>query len=211
MLLIGCKLSITITINTSAPIVCTTIGQRQHHEFDCHKYYECSPPSSLNGSIHWLLRLCPAKQAFNAELNRCSRDISDCILPIQCTKKGGINDPASNSSYYHCEPRYIDKGFRVYHIDCSSYELFYPLLGKCYIDFRNIPNRSALAENWYKNPDHYIVNGERKLLKAQDKLKLKQKQQAKEEERQRKRQAEEDQRKRWLAEIHEKYWLNMNI
>ena len=171
MVLAICKLT-----NTTAlpPTACTNPGQLQRHELNCQQYYECSSQGSPIGSFHLLVKSCPEKQAFNVGLNRCSRDISDCTLPIQCGIKGGIADPASNSSYYYCEPRLVDAGFRVFHINCSSYELFYPQLGECYIDINNIPTVNSPSLNWNQIRDYDIVKAERKLLKTQDKLKLKQ-------------------------------------
>ncbi|TMW49114.1 hypothetical protein DOY81_005797 [Sarcophaga bullata] len=161
------------TTTTPAPIACTTPGQRQPHELDCHQYYECSSESSVDGSFHLLAKSCPEKQAFNVGLNRCSRDISDCTLPIQCSLKSSIADPASNSSYYLCVPRLIGVGFRVFHIDCSSNELYYPLLGKCFIDLNNLPTQSFPPPIWNQIRDYDIVKAELKLLKEQDKLILK--------------------------------------
>ena len=161
------------TTTTPAPIACTTPGQRQPHELDCHQYYECSSESSVDGSFHLLAKSCPEKQAFNVGLNRCSRDISDCTLPVQCSVKGSITDPASNASYYLCVPRLIGVGFRVFHIDCSSNELYYPLLGKCFIDLNNLPTQSFPPPYWNQIRDYDIVKAELKLLKEQDKLILK--------------------------------------
>lgn len=158
---------------TPAPIACSTLGQRQAHELDCQQYYECSSEGSLDGSFQMLVKSCPEKQAFNVELNRCSRDISDCTLPIQCTiNSGNIADPTSNSSYYICDRRLIGAGFRVFHVECSSNELYYPSIGKCFIDINNIPTQHFPPPNW-EIRDYDIVKAEMKLLKEQDKLKLK--------------------------------------
>ena len=91
--MIICKLTNTTAL---APIACTTPDQRQRHDLNCQQYYECSSQGSPIGSFNLVGKSCSAKQAFNVELNRCSRDISDCTLPIQCGIKGGIADPASN-------------------------------------------------------------------------------------------------------------------
>ncbi|KAI8128343.1 hypothetical protein CVS40_2228 [Lucilia cuprina] len=160
------------TTTTAAPPICSTPGI-QANELNCQQYNDCSLEGSLDGSFHLLTKSCPEKQAFNIELNRCSRDISSCSLPIQCLVKGGIADPASNSSYYLCEPRVIGVGFRIFHIDCASHEIFYPELGKCFIDFNNLPSQDVPLFGWNQIRDIDIVKAELKLLKEQDKLQLK--------------------------------------
>lgn len=202
ILTVICKLTNTASL---APLTCATPGQRQRHELNCQQYYECSSQGSPIGSFHLLIKSCPERQAFNVELNRCSRDISDCTLPIQCSVKGGIADPASNSSYYHCEPRLVDEGFRVFHINCGSYELYYPQLGKCFIDVNKIPTQSSPSLNWNQIRDYDIVRAERKLLKAQDKLKLKQQKAQQKAKQQQELQANE--RRAWSVFYPQRPWL----
>ncbi|XP_037812467.1 uncharacterized protein LOC119604091 isoform X2 [Lucilia sericata] len=161
------------TTTPAAPPVCSTPGI-QANELNCQQYNDCSLEGSLDGSFHLLTKSCPEKQAFNIELNRCSRDISSCSLPIQCLVKGGVADPTSNSSYYLCEPRLIGAGFRIFHIDCASHEIFYPELGKCFVDFNNLPTQDVPLFGWNQIRDIDIVKAELKLLKEQDKLQLKQ-------------------------------------
>ncbi|XP_065365050.1 uncharacterized protein LOC135958115 [Calliphora vicina] len=162
------------TTTAAPPPICSVPGV-QPHELDCQQYYDCSLEGSLDGSFHLLTKSCPKKQAFNIELNRCSRDISSCLsLPIQCLVKGGVADPAGNASYYLCEPRLVGVGFRIFHIDCASNEIFYPELGKCFLDFNNLPTQSLPPFSWNQIRDIDIVKTELKLLREQDKLKLKQ-------------------------------------
>ncbi|KAM7348116.1 mucin related 18B [Cochliomyia hominivorax] len=164
----------TVTPPPPPPPVCHTPGV-QAHESNCQQYYDCSLEGSQDGNFHLLTKFCPEKQAFNSELNRCSRDISSCSsLPIQCLIKGTLADPASNTSFYLCEPRIIGLGFRIFHIECAANEIFYPELGKCYVDFNNLPTENFPLYNWNQITDIDIVKAELKLLKAQDKLKLKQ-------------------------------------
>lgn len=177
------------------PPVCSTSGV-QAHESDCKQYYDCSLEGSLDGNLHLLSKSCPGKQAFNSELKRCSRDISYCSLPVQCLIKGGLPDATSNSSYYLCEPRLIGLGFRVFHVDCADNEIFYPELGKCYVDFNNLPTQGFPPYNWNQIRDIDIVKAELKLLKDQDKLKLKQEKERKKAEEKAQKELEKEAKKK---------------
>ncbi|XP_061396612.1 uncharacterized protein LOC133332245 [Musca vetustissima] len=144
---------------------------------DCRLYRDCTATGSADGSFHLLTKFCASNEAFNVKLGRCSRDISSCSNEVVCQVKGGVADPLSNTSYYLCEPRLIGGGFHVFHVQCSANQIFYPLLGKCFLDLENLPAVPVYPgfPPYYWNPieDIDIVKAELKLIKEQDKLTLK--------------------------------------
>ncbi|XP_073834409.1 mucin related 18B [Musca autumnalis] len=169
---------VTTTTSTTAPPPppCNTPGVEADPS-DCRLYHDCTATGSADGSFHLLTKFCASNEAFNAKLRRCSRDISSCPNEVICQVKGGVADPASNTSYYLCEPRLIGGGFHVFHVQCSANQIFYPLLGKCYLDLENLPAAPVYPgfPPYYWNPfeDIDIVKAELKLIKEQDKLTLK--------------------------------------
>lgn len=167
--------STTTTTTTAPPPLCSTPGL-QAHETDCHAFYDCSTVGSSDGSLRLQTKFCAPNQAFNVEFSSCSRDISTCANDVVCLAKGGVADPAGNNSYYLCEPRLIGGGFHVFHVQCSENQIFYPVLGKCFLDFNNLgqqPYPVYPPYNWNQIEDIDIVKAELKVIKQHDKLKLK--------------------------------------
>uniref|UniRef100_A0A1I8MJM6 Chitin-binding type-2 domain-containing protein n=1 Tax=Musca domestica TaxID=7370 RepID=A0A1I8MJM6_MUSDO len=158
------------------PPPCNTPGAEADPS-DCRVYHDCTATGSADGGFHLLTKFCASNEAYSVKLGRCSRDISSCPNDVVCQVKGGVADPVSNTSYYLCEPRLIGGGFHVFHVQCSANQVFYPLLGKCFLDLENLPAAPAYPgfPPYYWNPfeDIDIVKAELKLIKEQDKLTLK--------------------------------------
>lgn len=166
----------TTTTQPPPPPLCDIPGV-QGDQADCHAYQECTSAGFSDGSNHLVTKFCASNEAFNVEFGRCSRDISSCpLVPVNCQIKGGVADPSSNTSYYLCEPRLLGGGFLIFHVQCSANQLFYPELGKCFIDVNNLPQAPYPAfppYYWNQIEDIDIVKAEVKLIKEQDKVKLK--------------------------------------
>ncbi|XP_013118724.2 uncharacterized protein LOC106095863 [Stomoxys calcitrans] len=143
---------------------------------DCRAYHVCSSAGFSDGLPHLVTKFCSENEAFSVRFGRCSREISSCFANDFCIVKGGLPDPMSNTSYYLCEPRLVGGGFHIFHVKCSPHQIFYPELGKCFIDMANLPQQPISVFppfTWNILEDIDVVKAELKLIKEQDKLKLK--------------------------------------
>lgn len=141
------------------------------HESNCQLYLECSSTGPANGSLQLLTKSCPEREAFSSELNRCTRDISSCSVPVKCLSKGVIADPNTNTCYYLCQPRFTGSGFHIYHVHCEKNTIFYSWLGICLADIEYLFENGLpdLAEN----TDLNAVMADIRRMKNEYKAKIK--------------------------------------
>ncbi|XP_075154451.1 mucin related 18B [Haematobia irritans] len=164
----------TVAVPTQPPM-CSTPGVETDAS-NCHAYHLCSSVGFPDGNNHLVTKMCASNEAYSARFGRCARDISSCFPEDFCMVKGGFADALSNTSYYLCEPRLIGGGFHVFHVKCSPHQIFYPELGKCFLDLANLPQTGMPLHpsfTWNLFEDIDVVKAELKLIKEQDKQTLK--------------------------------------
>ncbi|XP_017489698.1 PREDICTED: uncharacterized protein LOC108377914 [Rhagoletis zephyria] len=158
---------------TSAPTqnLCATLGTFAA-ENDCRSYFTCTP--SAIGELQIQPKNCPNGQAFDTTLLHCSRDLSPCTGIFHCNAEGTFAASTDNSSYYWCVASRLSARLRVYHVKCGNGQIFTPELGKCFVDMTSLHDLSLNYDLYLsKSPDEECVREEVKIMKAEEKVKLK--------------------------------------
>ncbi|XP_050330570.1 papilin isoform X1 [Bactrocera neohumeralis] len=141
-------------------------------ENNCRAFISCKPTAT-----NQLIKAqtdCPTGQAYNPALLRCSRDLSPCADALRCIQEGTFADPQDNSSYYWCVASRLTDAFHIYHIQCGNGQIYTHELGKCFVDMTNLQDLPLNYELYMsKSPDEECVREEVKVLKAEEKAKLK--------------------------------------
>ncbi|XP_036344258.1 uncharacterized protein LOC118753479 [Rhagoletis pomonella] len=151
--------------------LCATLGTFAA-ENDCRSYFTCTP--SAIGELQIQPKNCPNGQAFDRTLLRCSRDLSPCTGIFYCNAEGTFAASTDNSSYYWCVASRLSNGLRVYHVKCGNGQIFTPELGKCFVDMTSLHDLSLNYDLYLsKSPDEECVREEVKIMKAEEKVKLK--------------------------------------
>ncbi|XP_018790877.1 PREDICTED: uncharacterized protein LOC108970146 isoform X1 [Bactrocera latifrons] len=141
-------------------------------ENDCRAFISCKP-TATNQLIKTQMA-CPTGQAYNPALLRCSRDLSPCADALHCVQEGTFADPQDNSSYYWCVASRLTDAYHIYHIQCGNGQIYTHELGKCFVDMTNLQDLPLNYELYMsKSPDEECVREEVKVLKAEEKAKLK--------------------------------------
>ncbi|XP_004535392.1 uncharacterized protein LOC101461053 [Ceratitis capitata] len=163
--------TVTASAEPTTASLCTTPG-RHAVENDCRAYITCT--HAATGELQRTQTSCPTSQAYDPELQRCSRDLSPCTDNFRCELEGTYADPSDNTSYYWCVASRLSTVQHIYHIQCGSGQIYTPELGKCFVDMTNLQNLSLNYELYMsKSPDEECVREEVKVLRAEEKAKLK--------------------------------------
>ncbi|XP_028899850.2 uncharacterized protein LOC105218148 isoform X2 [Zeugodacus cucurbitae] len=159
----------TPAATTAAP--CTEPGT-QAVANDCRAYISCT--TTATNELVKVQKLCPIGQAYNPALLRCSRDLSPCADAFRCELEGTYAVPRDNSSYYWCVASRLTASFHIYQIKCGNGQIFTHELGKCFVDMSNLQDLPLNYELYMsKSADEECVSEEVKLLRAEEKAKLK--------------------------------------
>ncbi|KAL5277565.1 hypothetical protein ACFFRR_002657 [Megaselia abdita] len=155
---------------------------------DCRSYNTCSA-DPIDGSLKMTKNQCQENEAFNENFNTCSRDITSCNVGPECLVSGKQADPSSETAFFWCAENYNKNGFRKYHVQCRTNELFVQTYSDCVQDISLpfVPSVSVSDEELAK-VDNKLLNGiekqrakdekrkkkeEEKLLKLEEKQKRK--------------------------------------
>lgn len=161
----------TTTTVAATESFCTEPGTYAK-ENDCRIYINCTP-TTTNLLIRAIMP-CPTGQAYNPALLRCTRDLSPCADAFSCEMEGTFADPHDNASYYWCVASRLTIAYHIYHIKCGNGQIFTHELGKCFVDMTNLQDLPLNYELYMsKSPDEECVREEVKVLKAEEKAKLK--------------------------------------
>ncbi|XP_049311461.1 uncharacterized protein LOC105233603 isoform X1 [Bactrocera dorsalis] len=141
-------------------------------EDNCRAFISCKP--TANNQLIKAQTACPTGQAYNSALLRCSRDLSPCADALRCIQEGTFADPQDNSSYYWCVASRLTDAYHIYHIQCGNGQIYTHELGKCFVDMTNLQDLPLNYELYMsKSPDEECVREEVKVLRAEEKAKLK--------------------------------------
>nr|XP_014088010.1 uncharacterized protein LOC106616071 [Bactrocera oleae] len=161
---------------TTTPVVatespCTEPGTYAA-ENNCRAFISCE--STVINQLIKAQTPCPTGQAYNPALLRCSRDLSPCADSFRCELEGTFANPDDNSSYYWCVASRLTDAYHIYHIKCGNGQIYTHELGKCFADMTNLQDLPLNYELYMsKSPDEEYVREEVKVLKAEEKAKLK--------------------------------------
>uniref|UniRef100_A0A0A1WCQ0 Chitin-binding type-2 domain-containing protein n=1 Tax=Zeugodacus cucurbitae TaxID=28588 RepID=A0A0A1WCQ0_ZEUCU len=161
----------TITPAATTATPCTEPGT-QAVANDCRAYISCT--TTATNELVKAQKLCPIGQAYNPALLRCSRDLSPCADAFRCELEGTYAVPRDNSSYYWCVASRLTASFHIYQITCGNGQIFTHELGKCFVDMSNLQDLALNYELYMsKSADEECVREEVKVLRAEEKAKLK--------------------------------------
>ncbi|KAL5277567.1 hypothetical protein ACFFRR_002658 [Megaselia abdita] len=156
---------------------------------DCRSYNTCLA-DPIDGSLKMTKKKCQENEAFNEHFNTCSRDITSCNVGPECLVRGKQADPSSETSFFWCAENYNKNGFRKYHVQCRTNELFVPTYSDCVQDISLpfVPSVSVSDEELAK-VDNKLLNGIEKQRVKYEKRKKKEEEKLLKQEERRKRKA----------------------